>query len=480
MAARCVCCYVAVSLLVFPAAAAQLPSARPCGASREADGSCDVALHDSSEWWARVHDQVFFPPPASMLELSPDISDYYYAVGHPSALTDEIKAHRVGGAGLYHIFHLPDGPSSLQFSGHGERRSTFSALEPLKKGIVLSAFPEYQASSAYTNPLEQQAQELERESVEALTPELYKQTLKEVTSLGEGGVSTRSYQDAEASRAVTDYLQDKFLEFGLSSCLDRFSHEGKELANVIAMIPGQTRIGDALLMVAHYDSRPFTGAAPGAVDNGSGLTTMLLNAQRAAHMSKHGNWKPAKDVIFAAVGGEEPGLVGSANLVPRLQMGTSAYRNQLANGPAKKISDCRSASASFLERRTRRVGYNSAIVLDEVGWASPKRPKHMVNFETLDKASNNAIMEHLAHVNADYNGDKLAVEHSGKPFGSDHMSFLDNQEAAVLLINSDDDAYPYYHQSQDTIDQVNPEYGVEVARMALGGMMRTAAVAAAA
>jgi len=448
--------------------AVQLPS----GAPHESCEKVGEGSSCSTEWWAKVHDKVFYPPPASMLELTQDISNYYYALGSPDALTDELKAHRVGGEGVYHIFHLPKGPSTIQLPSLADRRSSFSALVQLEQGTVLGEFPPYTPDSKYSNPLSQKGQELERQNIEKATPELFEDILKQITLIGSDGVSTRSWQNAEASHAATDFIQNKFLEFGLSSCLDKFEYQGKQQANVMAMIPGTSP--QSLSLVAHYDSRPYEGAAPGAEDNGSGLATLLLNAKLAAQSGL----KPVKQLLFAAVAAEEVGLVGSANLVSRLQAGYDVSKILGASGPPRKMGDCFPNTPSFLERERKqaRRGFNQAIVLDEVGWASPKLKTHRINFETFDTEETKAMMDHLAQVNKQYNGEEMQMEHSNKPFGSDHMSFLDKEEPALLLINSDDSNYPFYHQSGDVLANVDKQYAAKVVKMTHGAMLRIAGV----
>jgi len=66
------------------------------------------------------------------------------------------------------------------------------------------------------------------------------------------------------------------------------------------------------------------------------------------------------------------------------------------------------------------------------------------------------------------------IEHSSNPFGSDHMSFLNQQVPAALMINADDEAYPDYHKSSDTIDNVDTGYVALIAKASLGGLIRLA------
>lgn len=83
-------------------------------------------------------------------------------------------------------------------------------------------------------------------------------------------------------------------------------------ANVVAMLPGSDAAlaGEFVGMTAHLDHIGIHGKADdnlhnGAMDNASGVATMLEVAKTIAHE------KPRRSVLFAALTGEEGGLIGS-------------------------------------------------------------------------------------------------------------------------------------------------------------------------
>merc|ERR1719450_403966 len=108
--------------------------------------------------------------------------------------------------------------------------------------------------------------------------------------------------------------------------------------------------------------------------------------------------------------------------------------------------------------------------MDEVGWRSPKYSDTVVNLEATDWAGE--VMDELAQANKVNNGDAVHLVHNNHPFGSDHMSFLNERIQAVLVINGDDEAYPNYHQSTDTVSNVSPDMVVQVGKLVLGGALR--------
>lgn len=80
--------------------------------------------------------------------------------------------------------------------------------------------------------------------------------------------------------------------------------------NVIGVIPGKNR-KEAVVISAHYDGCGFDdcGIYKGAVDNASGVVTMLKCAEILADYYRGS--APSVDIVFAAFDGEESGLIGS-------------------------------------------------------------------------------------------------------------------------------------------------------------------------
>lgn len=451
---------LATATAVLPIDGAEVGAKLPFVVTDGQDNTKVSELKKEVKWWARVEDHVFYSPP-SLLGLSQNITDYYYTLGSKSALTDEMKKHYVGGEGRVHILHLPKGPSMLQtMQVFGNRRASFSVLNRLKAGSVLSGktFPKYSVDESYTNPLRASDVVLEKKAVESLTMEQLKYYLTEVTDLKVGSLPTRSYSNPEASKEAQRFMNTSFSSMGLPTCLHTFEYNGKPMVNVIGYIEGAAGNRDSITLGAHYDSRPFDGSAPGAEDNGSGVAALLAIA-RAYQQAKVA---PTKHIYFVGFAGEEAGLLGSDQFARELQSSGKGIPKQ-----------CR-ISPSFLQVLPRRHKTNHAIILDEVGWLSKNLPKPTVNLESYDNSGTKLVMQNLVAASMDHNGNAMDVVHSGNPFGSDHMSWLTRDMPAVLTINGDDEAYPFYHQSSDTIENVNVNYATMIAKMNLGALMRLA------
>jgi hypothetical protein len=421
-----------------------------------------LAKKQSPDWWAQVGERIFYSPASSFLGLSQNVSDYYYVMGSKAALTDDIKKHCVGSEGRYHILHLPKGPSMLEVSHtslgtSGDRRASISKLNKLQYGIVLSeGFPLYDLSADYQNPLDSTGLAFEKAGLDQISADSTMDYLRRLTAF-----PTRSYSNDSASIEVEHWLQKEFQAMGLTSCFHNFDNGDRQLTNVVAFVPGSSQ--SSVTVGAHYDSRPFDGKAPGAEDNGSGVAG-LLEMARAFMRTKV---TPKHSVYFVAFAGEEPGLIGSKHFAQALKAGGDALP-----------TECRRKPDSFIQLTSNRKSHgstehrtNRAIIMDEIGWASSKLDKLTVNLETYDKQGK-VVMDHLRHSSQDHNGDSLEVVHNAHPFGSDHMSFLDQGMEAALTINGDDEAYPFYHRSDDDITNVSPELLTKVVKMNYGALMR--------
>ena len=78
--------------------------------------------------------------------------------------------------------------------------------------------------------------------------------------------------------------------------------------NIVGVIPGRDRT-KAVIVTAHYDAK---GGGEGALDNASGVATML----HVANGLLIGGAQPETDVVFCAYDGEELGLIGSKIFAP--------------------------------------------------------------------------------------------------------------------------------------------------------------------
>lgn len=446
------------------------------------------AIAAEGKWWAKVGDHVVHQPKDST-GLSSDVSSYYYAYGSEKAIPDQLMKTKVAGDGRAHIFHLPNGTSSMniELPHKAGRRSAMSALLQLKHAKVLSnskLFPVYKKDASYKSSLNAEAQKLEKSVVGSLSSDLVMKELEALTKLpGSNAAPTRCWSNDEATQAAVTYIQKKFTAMGYKTCLQSSTQESHSIVNVVAYLPGTEDSSQGTVTLGgHYDSRPFEGAAPGAVDNGSGSAAVLSIAKAVAEAAI----KPKKPVFFVAFAAEEPGLWGSEDFATKLtsfQNSLSLLSDGVSSEQKLLQTVCGTpstvSSQNFLQRNYHRKGSHTAkheaLIMDEIAWKSPNiEGKSVVNLESYDWSSD--VLEALAQSSATHNGNGLLVTHSGNPFGSDHMSFLNKGFQSVLSIHGDDEAYPSYHTEEDTMDKVNPELYTKIVKMNAGALLRLAGI----
>ncbi len=216
-----------------------------------------------------------------------------------------------------------------------------------------------------------------------------------------------------------------------------FRVQGREAWNVLGILPGERFLAGedqasaiarrSVIIGGHFDSiseRP-SSAAPGAEDNASGAAGVVELARVLAVMPR------VHDVIFVAFSGEEQGLHGSAAFVEGL---STAERSRIAG----------------------------VITMDMIAYARNGAQGRLgVLIETKRDFAGFArlFIEAAAQVT------KLQPSTSYNPFGSDHVSFLDEGIPAILSIDADWDSYGHYHRTTDTPDKLTPELAHEILKM---------------
>jgi hypothetical protein len=246
-------------------------------------------------------------------------------------------------------------------------------------------------------------------------------------------------QDVDASGPSGSYLRSLTLSDDGS---------GRDAApNIVGLIKGTDLSHETILVGAHYDSVNWensrSGIAPGADDNGSGVTTLLS----AAKVLSSYDVKPRRTVAFVAFSGEEEGLWGSKHFVK-------------SHVQAGKLGNLK-----------------GAIIMDQVGYSGRKGKDHKCILETtLPKSDEvSSLVDTLAHsVKKEPSMKGFYVNWHG--FGSDHIPFRDAGFPSTLLIESDDEYYAdnYAHSARDTFSNVDCDFGSTMGRVALRTLLQYA------
>src|ERR1700730_17249499 len=98
------------------------------------------------------------------------------------------------------------------------------------------------------------------------------------------------------------------------------------MENVYAILPGtDQKLSKTIFIVSgHFDSRPSDDQdtkadAPGADDDASGVAVSVESARLLRKAGANGKGGYRSTLLFAAVSGEEQGLLGSSHLVDWLK-----------------------------------------------------------------------------------------------------------------------------------------------------------------
>src|SRR5918997_1173218 len=210
-------------------------------------------------------------------------------------------------------------------------------------------------------------------------------------------------------------MKESFEAAGVPARVIEFDLDDRRGFNVEATLEG-TQGGKHLWLTAHLDSVYNAGAS----DDASGLVSLLETAKALKRA------QPEHTVHFVAYDFEEIGLYGSANYVESI------------------VSDIR--------EREGEEAIVGNINLDMVGYDEG-------NFEAVTGSCNRggtldeAVLQALQIIDSPLNlkDDCLAR--------SDHQNFWDAGYPALILTDGTKyDAYPWYHQSGDTVDKLNIPY----------------------
>jgi acetylornithine deacetylase/succinyl-diaminopimelate desuccinylase-like protein len=142
-----------------------------------------------------------------------------------------------------------------------------------------------------------------------------KQTVEKLVSFGTRHTLSSQTDPKRGIGAALDWTKGQFESFGLPTIRPCDTVSGKRVptptrvCDMVAIQRGTERPNDVVIITGHIDSRVTdvmnsTSDAPGANDDGSG-TAAVIEAARV--LSKH---KFPGTIVYAAVSGEEQGLLG--------------------------------------------------------------------------------------------------------------------------------------------------------------------------
>ena len=239
------------------------------------------------------------------------------------------------------------------------------------------------------------------------------------------------------------YIRQTFVAAGYTAAAQGYEVHGIRAENIEAVLSGDTRPDEALVVGAHYDSVP---GCPGANDNATGVATLLELARRFAGHPRH------RSIRFVAFVNEEP---------PWFQtpaMGSVVYAT------AARARGDRIVGMLSLET----MGYYS----DEPGSQRYPAPLHLLypgigNF--IGFVSNVGSARLLRRASRAFKArTTFPIRSAAAPAAipgvgwSDQWSFWQAGYPALMVTDTAPYRYPWYHTPQDTPDRIAPARLAEV------------------
>ncbi len=254
-------------------------------------------------------------------------------------------------------------------------------------------------------------------------------------------IATRHTNSGTPIEMATQYVFEFMQDLGLSVSYHEWTHGSYTNRNVIGEKIGSETPDEIVLIMAHLDSAPSGGLAPGADDNASGSVGVMMAAQI---LSQYDFERTVRFVFFT---GEEQGLRGSDryaskvvedgdNLVAAYNMDMIAW--DVRNKPKLRI----------YTRAKRDPGYDGDMVIANT---------------FLDVVDTYALDTVLVPVITPKGG------HWGGHW-SDHASFWDEGFSAVCAIEDDHSDWNRfnYHTVDDTISTLNFTYLTNYIKASVG------------
>ncbi len=134
---------------------------------------------------------------------------------------------------------------------------------------------------------------------------------------GRDYIAARFNEIAKASGGKLQVVVDKF-----DSTSERTSGKPMPLESVYAILPGaDPKLAKSIFIVSgHYDSRPSNvmdteADAPGADDDASGVSVSVESARLISKLAASSKAANRATILFAAISGEEQGLLGGYRLL---------------------------------------------------------------------------------------------------------------------------------------------------------------------
>ncbi len=247
-------------------------------------------------------------------------------------------------------------------------------------------------------------------------------------------IMTRHTASGTPIDKATQYVGERLAASGYAVEYQPWSASGYTNRNVIGQRTGTSRPNDIYVIGAHLDDMPGSGSAPGADDNASGSSAVLL----AADILSQYSWDCT--LRFAFWTGEEQGLLGSAAYAARSKSNGETIQGYL---------------------NLDMIAYNNVS------------PRALDLFWKSTVPGSKAIADLFVDVVSAYGLDLVPYEYDTVSYTignySDNRSFWNQGYPALLAIEDYyGDFTPYYHQPTDRLSTLDMGYMTAMTEAALG------------
>ena len=249
-------------------------------------------------------------------------------------------------------------------------------------------------------------------------------------------IYTRHALSGEPIVKAAQYLSQFYEDIGLQVENDYFSFQGQTLTNIVAQKEGSVFPERIFLITSHYDDVPVTGLAPGADDNASGTSAVMMTAEILSQ------YDFGCTLRFVNFGAEEYGMIGSKD-----------YAHQAYCSGEEILG---------------------VINLDMIAWNTPESTTAM-DLHTLSSVhGSNELATVFQEVVADYNLDLIPELADPVTTRSDHSSFWKYDYPAILVTEYWGDFNPNYHSVNDDLGSIGDfSYYTDMIKAGLGTMALT-------
>lgn len=259
-----------------------------------------------------------------------------------------------------------------------------------------------------------------------------------------GEIGRRNFRHPEAQRRAAEYLLAQLREQGYAPTTQRFTISGVDHANIIAEIRGAAAPNEIIVIGAHYDT---VTDSPGANDNGSGVAALL---EIARHCAGKPFPRTLRFAFFVNEEGHSPGPSGSLLYARRCR-----ERNERILGMISLETLGFYTDAPGSQRYPFPVGPLYPSTGDFIAFVGDSASRDFIH---------QSIGAFRAHASFPSRG-IVAPEWMRDVARSDHAAFWAQGYPGLMVTDTANFRYPYYHSPKDTPDKLNYD---AVARVTAG------------